>query len=45
MVKRLLDTSRLESAKLYRLAVAKSRELNEVKKEVSRACASTVHTY
>eukprot|EP00903_Cladosiphon_okamuranus_P013826 g12867.t1 len=35
-VKRLLDTSRLESAKLSRLAVAKSRELNEARKEASR---------
>lgn len=34
-VKRLLDTSRLESAKLSRLVVSKSRELNRVRREVS----------
>ena len=34
-VKRLLDTSRLESAKLSRLVVSKSRELNMVRREVS----------
>lgn len=35
-MKQLLDKSRLKSAKLSRLVVAKSRELKDTRKEVSR---------